>query len=149
MRAAALTVLMACLVATGAGAQILAQGPVPRQPSMQKTTAGAELYRFYCSSCHGLDAKGRPATPTTHVPASDLTTLTLNHGGVFPREAVRDVIVSGGSRSGAHGTADMPVWGTIFRAFEPSDAMVQVRVDNLVRYIESIQTSGVGTRDAQ
>lgn len=145
MRAAALTVLAACLIAAG----VRAQGPVPRQPTMQKTTAGSELYRFYCSNCHGLDAKGRPATPTTHVPASDLTRLAMNHGGVFPRQAVRDVIVSGGSRTGAHGTTDMPVWGTIFRALEPSDAMVEIRVDNLVRYLESIQTSVVGTGDAQ
>lgn len=143
MRAAALTVLMACFVAAG----VRAQGPVPRQPTMQKTTAGSELYRFYCSNCHGLDAKGRPATAATHVPAPDLTRLAMNHGGVFPREAVRDIVVSGGSRTGAHGTTDMPIWGTIFRAFEPSDAMVEIRVDNLVRYLESIQTSEVGTRD--
>lgn len=145
MRAAALTVLIACLVAAG----VRAQGPVPRQPSMQKTTAGSELYRFYCASCHGQDAKGRPATQATHVPAPDLTALAMNHGGVFPRDAVRQVIVSGGSRTGAHGSTEMPVWGTIFRAFEPSDSMVEIRVDNLVRYLESIQASGVGTHDAQ
>ena len=73
----------------------------------------------------------------------------MNHGGVFPRDAVRQVIVSGGSRTGAHGSTEMPVWGTIFRAFEPSDSMVEIRVDNLVRYLESIQASGVGTHDAQ
>lgn len=145
MRTAALTVLVAWCVVGG----VRAQGPVPRQPPVQKITAGAELYRFYCANCHGQDAKGRPATAATHVPAPDLTLLALRHAGVFPREAVRDVIVSGGSRIGAHGSTDMPVWGPIFRAFEPSDAMVEIRVDNLVRYLESIQASGVGTHDAQ
>ncbi|MGE3958339.1 MAG: cytochrome c [Vicinamibacterales bacterium] len=112
-------------------------------------TAGAELYKFYCSNCHGLDGRGRPASATMHVPASNLTVLALNHGGVFPREAVRDVIATGAGKEGVHGTSDMPVWGTIFRAFEPNDAMVSVRIDNLVRYIESLQVSTVGTRDAQ
>lgn len=145
MRAVAAAMLMAATVAIGASAQ----GPVPRQPMLQKVTAGAELYKFYCSNCHGLDGRGRPASATMHVPASNLTVLALNHGGVFPREAVRDVIATGAGKEGVHGTSDMPVWGTIFRAFEPNDAMVSVRIDNLVRYIESLQVSTVGTRDAQ
>ena len=60
---------------------------------------------------------------------------------LLPREA-------GGVYS-AHGTAAMPVWGTIFRAFEPNDTMVEVRIDNLIRYLESVQVSGAGTHDAQ
>jgi hypothetical protein len=39
----------------------------------------------------------------------------------------------------------MPVWGTIFRAFEPNDTMVDVRIENLVRYIESLQISTAAT----
>jgi hypothetical protein len=33
----------------------------------------------------------------------------------------------------------MPVWGPIFRALDPNDARTAVRLDNLVRYLESIQ----------
>lgn len=141
MRALTAAVLAAGVLAIGARAQ----GPVPREPMLQKTTVGSELYRFYCSNCHGLDAKGRAPTPAMHVPASNLTILSINNGGVFPREAVHDVIAHGAGKGGVHGTADMPVWGTIFRAFEPNDTMVDVRIDNLVRYIESIQVSAVGT----
>lgn len=115
-----------------------AQSPVPREPQMQRTTVGSELYKFYCSNCHGLDAKGRPATPAMRVPASDLTTLSLNNGGVFPRDRVREIIVEG---TGSHRSSGMPVWGTIFRALEPNDAMVDVRIDNLVRYLETMQTT--------
>jgi mono/diheme cytochrome c family protein len=132
-----------------AGALVLgvrAQEHIPREPMLQKTTVGSELYRFYCSNCHGLDARGRPATAAMREAAPDLTLLAMNNGGVFPREAVRNVIVKGAGKTGAHGTADMPVWGTIFRAFEPNDTMVDVRIDNLVRHLESIQVSCIGTK---
>jgi hypothetical protein len=33
----------------------------------------------------------------------------------------------------------MPVWGAIFRGLDPSDTMVEVRIGNLVQYLESIQ----------
>jgi mono/diheme cytochrome c family protein len=120
-----------------------AQGPVPREPMLQKTTVGAELYRFYCSNCHGLDARGRPASPAMRTAAPDLTSMSLNNGGVFPRERVRDIITNG---TGSHRSNDMPVWGAIFRALDPNDTMTDVRIDNLVRYLESMQTGAVGTR---
>jgi mono/diheme cytochrome c family protein len=145
MRALTAVVLVAGVLALGARAQ---GPPVALEPMLQKTTVGSELYRFYCSNCHGLDAKGRGATPAMLTPSANLTVLSINNGGVFPREAVRDVIAHGGGKNGAHGTSDMPVWGTIFRAFEPNDTMVDVRIDNLVRYIESLQVSTVGTNAA-
>jgi hypothetical protein len=80
--------------------------------------------------------------------APDLTTLAMNNGGLFPREAVRAIITNGTSKTGAHGTTDMPVWGTIFRAFEPNDTMVDVRIDNLVRHLETLQVSCIGTKQA-
>ena len=92
MRAIALAMLVAGSLAVGAVAQ---DRPVPREPMLQKTTVGSELYRFYCSNCHGLDAKGRPANASMRMPASDLTVLSLNHGGVFPRDAVREIITKG------------------------------------------------------
>jgi mono/diheme cytochrome c family protein len=115
---------------------------------IQKTTVGSELFKFYCSNCHGLDARGHPAASPMLPPAADLTTLAANNGGVFPSERVRDIIVHGAGPGESHGRRDMPVWGTIFRALEPSDALVDIRVDNLVRYIESLQTRGVVTGDA-
>lgn len=135
----------AMLVSVVIGAGVRAQAPVPREPMPLTTTVGSELYRFYCASCHGLDAKGRQASAAMRTPSSNLTTLAVNHGGLFPREAVRDVIAHGAGRNRVHGTSDMPVWGTIFRAFEPNDTMVDVRIENLVRYIESLQISTAAT----
>ena len=105
MRTFMVAVVVAGVLVIGARAQ----APAPREPMLQKTTVGAELYRFYCSNCHGLDARGRAATPAMHVAASNLTVLAANHGGIFPREAVRDVIAHGAGRGSVHGTNDMPV----------------------------------------
>jgi len=140
---------MAVLVASALGVGVGAQGPVTREPTLPKTTVGSELFRFYCSNCHGLDARGRPATSTMGTPSSNLTLLALKNGGIFPRDAVRGVIMHGGGKGNANGTSDMPVWGAIFRAFEPNDTLVEVRIDNLVRYIESLQTAAVETSDAR
>jgi hypothetical protein len=35
----------------------------------------------------------------------------------------------------------MPVWGTIFRSMESNATLVEIRVENLVRYLESLQQS--------
>ena len=39
----------------------------------------------------------------------------------------------------AHGSREMPVWGPIFSGLDPSPARTQMRIENLVQYIESIQ----------
>ena len=48
----------------------------------------------------------------------------------------------------AHGSSDMPVWGPIFRALDPSDARVARRVDNIVEYVESLQASSTAVNDS-
>lgn len=148
MRTFLIALMASGLLALGAYAQGTRPG-VPREPLLPKTTAGSELYRLYCANCHGLDAKGRPSSPAMRTPSPDLTVLAVNHGGVFPREMVRDVITHGTGRSSAHGPTDMPVWGTIFRAIDPKDTMVDVRIDNLVRYIEGMQIKTVATNHAE
>ena len=39
----------------------------------------------------------------------------------------------------AHGSRDMPIWGTIFGSMSPNQDLVQVRVYNLLKYIEGVQ----------
>lgn len=140
MRTMCLAVVLAGLAVLSAGAQ----APVPQQPALQKTTVGSELYKFYCSNCHGQDAKGRPATPAMRTPSADLTRLATANGGVFPRESIRALLAKGPQKGAGHGTSDMPAWGTIFRAFDKNDTMVDVRIDNLVGYIESLQVATRG-----
>jgi hypothetical protein len=48
-------------------------------------------------------------------------------------------VTGGGRPIAAHGTSDMPIWGTIFRGLDPSDARVKVRLENVVDYLQSLQ----------
>jgi len=117
-----------------------AQTVVPReQPLVIKSLAGADLYRFYCSTCHGEDAKGHPAATADRPAAPDLTMLARRNGGVFPRTHVLDVVRNGAAGTPAHGVYGMPVWGTIFRGLEPDDVRVAIRIENLVDYLQSRQ----------
>jgi hypothetical protein len=75
------------------------------------------------------------------VPPADLTTLTRRHSGKYPAALVRDTL--NGARvptpSIAHGTSEMPLWGSIFRQLDSKESVAKVRVENLVKYVESIQ----------
>ena len=51
------------------------------------------MFKQYCASCHGLDAKGHgPAVPALKVPPPDLTSLTKNNHGKFPEPRVFQAI---------------------------------------------------------
>lgn len=145
MRQALLGIAVVAVTALSAAAQ----APVPReQPLIIKSTTGSELFRFYCATCHGADAKGRVSANESRPSAPDLTRIAERNNGVFPRERVTAIIEHGPSPMAAHGGTNMPVWGAIFRSLEPNDALVEARIENLVEYLESIQDadSGRGSR---
>jgi mono/diheme cytochrome c family protein len=110
-------------------------------PLMIASMDGRDLYQFYCASCHGKSGRGDgPVGPALKTRPLDLTLIARGNGGNFPGERLRATL--SGSRAtstAAHGPAEMPVWGPIFRALDPNDARTAVRLDNLVRYLESIQ----------
>jgi mono/diheme cytochrome c family protein len=102
-------------------------------------TRGVDLFQRYCAVCHGKDGKGAgPAAAALKTPPSDLTGLAKRHDGKFPVGAVRQQL-GGGSSTPAHGSAEMPIWGPVFRAMNPNESLAKLRVDNLLRYLESIQ----------
>ena len=95
-----------------------------------------------CATCHGADAKGHgPVAAALITPPPDLTRLARRNGGSFPRVRVGQFIAGGGTTlRGAHGSTEMPVWGPVFRALDPSDERrVLIRIENVVQYLESIQ----------
>ena len=102
-------------------------------------------YTNYCASCHGMDGTGNgPMASELKGAPTDLTTLTQKNNGYFPYIKIRRVIdgsLSTGSIR-AHGSADMPVWGDVFRR-QASDVSkwndAQARIMNIVDYLESIQ----------
>jgi hypothetical protein len=110
-------------------------------PLVIRSTAGQDLFAFYCASGHGRDGRGGgPVAGTLKVPPPDLTRLAQRYGGTFPRQRVEAFVTNDGSiLSPAHGSSDMPVWGPIFHGLDPSDTLVRVRIANLVAHIESMQ----------
>lgn len=144
-RVALFGLLLIAMIGLGAAAQTTrqpAQTPIPEstQSLVPGSMAGEDLFQFYCSSCHGRDAKGQtPRAASLRTRPPDLTRLSLRNGGTFPRARVEEAITQGGGPNSKHGTSDMPVWGWIFRGLDPSETLVQVRIASLVRYLESIQ----------
>lgn len=130
-----LSLLLACL---SASAQTVKKVPLQRT----SPASGAEMYKAYCASCHGMDGKGNgPAAPAMKKPPSDLTALAQQNGGKFPQLTVFAVI-KGDSAAPEHGSADMPVWGPIFRhtSSQENEGEEDMRISNLTHYIQSMQT---------
>jgi mono/diheme cytochrome c family protein len=99
---------------------------------------GKEIFLTRCASCHGEDGKGDgPAAAALKIPPSDLTKISKNNGGTFPRTAVMNFI-DGERPVPAHGPRHMPVWGEVFRS-EKADSEARMRLFSLTVFIESIQ----------
>jgi mono/diheme cytochrome c family protein len=77
--------------------------------------SGKIMFKQYCAACHGLNAKGHgPARSALKFPAADLTTLSARHEGGFPYDYVTNILRFGPGIA-AHGSSDMPAWGSIFQ----------------------------------
>lgn len=105
--------------------------------------SGAELYKRFCASCHGLEGRGDgPVAVTLKGMVPDLTTLARRRRGEFPAAQVRRII-DGQAVRPPHGPREMPVWGWEFAAAQGADETAQQRsrelIDRLVEYLRTIQ----------
>jgi len=133
-----LLLLMALSFAVAVFAQ---QSTVKKGPAPYTTaSSGKEMYKAYCASCHGPDGKGNgPAASALKTPPADLTQIASKNGGKFPQSHIYEVI-RGEANTPAHGSAEMPVWGPVFRSISGGhQAEVQLRINNLTNYVESLQ----------
>jgi mono/diheme cytochrome c family protein len=137
-RVSSLVVLLLCLAVFGESQQRqIKHAPV----KLTSPASGQEMYAAYCAVCHGKDGKGNgPAAEALRVPPPDLTTLIRRNGNRYPADRVRTAI-TGDLRLAAHGSKEMPVWGELFwRMSLGHSSEVHLRLSNLNKYIESMQT---------
>lgn len=121
----------------------LAVAQTDRKPTLRKVPAkitnpsdGQEMFMSYCAPCHGKGGKGDgPAAVALKNKPADLTQLTRTHGGKFSIKDFEEK-VNGLAMTPAHGTSEMPIWGTIFRTMGND----QLRIYNLKKYIDGLQT---------
>ncbi len=139
--------LLAAMVAGLATHPRAQAGDAQEAGRLSDSLAGADSFSLYCASCYGSGGRGDGSVaPALRARPADLTTLARRNNGTFPRDRVRDFIAGAGRTLAAHGTTEMPVWGSLFRAFE-ADGRASLRIENLVSHIESIQVPTTGATD--
>jgi len=119
-----------------------AQVPPKTQEQLETliySVKGPDLFQAHCAACHGEDASGHgPLASVLKTKVPDLTVLAKNNKGQFPSALVRKIIV-GEDVLISHGSREMPIWGPIFHQIESDQDWGNVRVENLVKYLQSIQ----------
>ncbi len=102
--------------------------------------SGKALFTQYCASCHGDDAKGAgPAAVAFKVQPPDLTVLSRQNNGKFPKDRVVEAI-RGDRKESAHGSTDMPVWGPMFLGLAGmNEVEAEKHIQDVTQYIKSVQ----------
>jgi mono/diheme cytochrome c family protein len=137
-----------CAVLASLGVLLSAAGLQEGQPKAEQkkkaerlipSLKGPDLFRAYCATCHGEDGKGNgPVAPALNAKPADLTSIAQRNGGVFPVKRVRRLI-AGDELVMAHGSREMPIWGPIFHQIEWDRDLGEIRLQNITKYLESIQ----------
>jgi mono/diheme cytochrome c family protein len=112
-------------------------GERPSLPAGEVAPDGAQVFRTYCASCHGVRGTGDgPVAIAMKKPPPDLTRIAVRNRGVFPDERVRQIIQGRGPA--AHGERTMPVWGDVF-ARKVAGPTPEALVEALVRHLDGLQ----------
>ena len=104
----------------------------------ENTNSGKVDYESSCAACHGQNGKGDgPVSSELKTRPTDLTLLAKRNGGVFPTEVLYQII-DGRRTIRAHGTYEMPVWGSVFQSSGPEN-VARNRILAIIDYLKSIQ----------
>jgi len=131
-------VLVAFAVVSLAATAAYAQPQIKQEPIKNVSASDAPaMFNSYCAPCHGKDAKGTgPAAKALVKAPADLTTLAKRNNGTFPEVKVKRYI-EGADDVQAHGSRDMPMWGSLFRELNRDTALIRVQALN--DYIKGLQ----------
>jgi len=144
-------IILTCAVIALAmgGARLSGQSPQATQPPTNKTLkivaieqskpdSGAQMFKDYCASCHGVDGRGDgPAVAFLKTPPPDLRLMAQRNNGKYPALQVKVILTQGPGSTHAHGDLDMPTWGSLFRSIHYGSP--ELRIANLTTFIKSIQ----------
>ena len=134
-----LAIALVCALHGAGGARAQQLESDKQYEQLIRSVEGPDLFRAYCASCHGKDGKGNgPVAATLKATVPDLTIITVSNDGNFPVARMKRIIMGEGMIA-SHGTREMPVWGPIFHQVEEDVDRGNVRLENLVTYLESIQ----------
>ena len=124
----------------------LATGAEPsRPPASEKLNTshpGYAAYQQYCAVCHGVFADGKGlVVPVLKQTPANLRQLGQRYGTPLPTQKLIRTI-DGTDPILAHGTREMPIWGT--RLYEQSpnpmpDSRQRGALLSILDYLESIQ----------
>jgi mono/diheme cytochrome c family protein len=133
------TVLLGILWCLSPGTAQTQPAAASHEVRLVDSIKGPDLYKAYCASCHGTDARGAgPMAKSLKVRPADLTRITVRYKGVFPSARVSRII-SGEEQLPGHGNREMPVWGPIFSQVEADRDYGRMRIDNLAQYLLQLQ----------
>jgi hypothetical protein len=114
------------------------------------TDIGKREYTENCATCHGVSGEGNgPLAGIINQRVTDLTVLSKENNGAFPFVRIYEVI-DGTREATAHGTRDMPIWGSVYNEQAPqwlgfdysredARAFVRGRILALIGYIQTLQ----------
>ena len=127
------------LLASSLAAQQAEIKKVPITPEQARNLDGQETYVTLCATCHGTLGQGNgPVANALKTRMPDLRRLAERNGGLFPTGRMRNSLSQHVGSIQAHGSADMPIWGAVFRSAR-GETWALVRMHNLLDYLESIQ----------
>ena len=127
----------------GAALVLLMYSAVPAvhaQTGGPYTLDGPTLYKEHCAVCHGDGGRGDgPMAKFLVAKTPDLRDIARNHGGKFPRIEIENIISGETPLVKGHGSRDMPLWGPIFSEVTRDIDVGRMRIDNIARYLETLQ----------
>lgn len=112
----------------------------------QESDYGKRLFMENCAACHGAMGEGDGAVGALFgSPPGSLRLLEEKNNGHYPFSEVYQTI-NGTRELRAHGSIEMPVWGSVFREEAiknvsgiGGEEVVQGRILALVYFLQSIQ----------
>ena len=108
------------------------------QVTQTSAASGAEMFSQYCAVCHGADGKGGgPAAAALKKAPSDLTRIAARNGGEYPDRKVLNILST--EFVPAHGSAEMPMWGDLFKSLNRDRSIAQLRLVNLTNHLKTLQ----------